>query len=65
VAAPREKKLAPEYRFVPGRQEHQIGVTIDGGFVPFATVSAGYAAQLVENAEQVAANADASNGEDA
>ena len=42
---------------------HEIGVTIDGAFVAFASRSDAYAAQLVENAKNRSAAAEAAKGE--
>ena len=45
--------------------EHQIGVTIDKVFVPFATLAAANVAQLIENAKnREDAGADSGEGEE-
>jgi hypothetical protein len=59
----KDKPPTPEYRYDPGRGEHQLGVRFDGHFVPFASVSVAYATQLVENATQAATAAEASESE--
>jgi hypothetical protein len=50
MAAPKGQKPTVEYRYVPTTEQHEIGVKLDGAFVRFASVSDGYANQLVQNA---------------
>lgn len=49
MAEPKAPKVA--YRHNVADARHEIGVKIDGQFVPFAAVSDAQAAQLVENAQ--------------
>jgi hypothetical protein len=55
-----------EYRHNVAAGRHEIGVKAGKTFVPFATLSEAYFAQLAENAEALAsADNDNENGEEA
>lgn len=51
MADSKSKKPTVGYQFDPHRDEHQIGVTIDGQFVAFASLSSAVVGQRVERAE--------------
>ncbi len=58
------QKPSIEYRHNVAKGQHEIGVKVGKVFVPFATVSDAYFAQLYENAENIAAS-EPEPGEDA
>lgn len=55
-----EAKGAPKvaYRHHVARGEHQLGVVLEGTFVPFAVLSNAYVAQLTENEHAAAGESD-------
>jgi hypothetical protein len=61
VARPRTQQPTVTYRHNVARGRHELGVKVNGSFVPFATLDDARVAQLVENE---GSTVDTDNGEE-